>query len=286
MRFLKHTLDLFVFGNLLIAIAAVCMTYVTQLLLFNTLFFHPYLMLVFFATWFVYNSHRVWGIFTAQEKDYLPARVKWAILHKQFMYFITFCSFAGMLTYVFICKLNIIVFLAPLAIPALGYTFPIIGKCLGIASFRTIPAVKTFLIAFVWAAVTVLIPVVYNNANIDKPVQLQLIERFVFIFALTLPFEMRDIALDKKDGIKSIAVLLGFERTMLIAKTTTITLWGIYIIHYADNLRFSLPMVLSAFITWLAVKNTKADSGEYHYLLLLDGMMILQLFLLILFVIL
>ncbi|MBK8472274.1 MAG: hypothetical protein IPL33_08940 [Sphingobacteriales bacterium] len=56
------------------------------------------------------------------------------------------------------------------------------------------------MIAFVWTAATILLPVIhsektYHNLHLFA----MAIERFLFVFAITIPFDIRDMIADRQD---------------------------------------------------------------------------------------
>ena len=44
-----------------------------------------------------------------------------------------------------------------------------------------------------------------------------LLERFLFVFAITIPFDIRDMEIDIKEGLKTIPVIMGKKKAMMIA---------------------------------------------------------------------
>lgn len=102
-------------------------------------------------------------------------------------------------------NLKTILLFIPFGLLTYLYTSPFL-------SLRNIPSIKIVLIAFVWASVTVLIPILNADIQIDFKVILIYIQRFLIIIVLTLPFDIRDFQFDKRH-LQTIPQLIGVERT-------------------------------------------------------------------------
>ncbi len=62
-----------------------------------------------------------------------------------------------------------------------------------VASLRRIKGLKIYIIAFVWAMTTVLLPLLEAGVEFQVSIFLTFIQRFIFILVLMLPFEIRDL---------------------------------------------------------------------------------------------
>lgn len=82
-------------------------------------------------------------------------------------------------------------------------------------NLRSISGLKVYVIALVWAGVTVLLPLINNNYALNNTVIVTTVQRFVFILALMLPFELRDL---KYDSLKlgTIPQKIGVKRTKIL----------------------------------------------------------------------
>ncbi len=78
-------------------------------------------------------------------------------------------------------------------------------------SLRSITGLKVYIIAFVWAGATVLIPVVQSSCKITTDVWIVFLQRVIFIIILMIPFEIRDLQYDDK-SLKTLPQLLGIDR--------------------------------------------------------------------------
>lgn len=64
---------------------------------------------------------------------------------------------------------------------------------------RNIPGLKLFLIAFSWAGITVLFPLIQNYMSIRITDWITFIQRFLFVLVITIPFDIRDINYDNNE---------------------------------------------------------------------------------------
>ena len=72
------------------------------------------------------------------------------------------------------------------------YAIPFLKK----KNLRTISGLKIFIVAIVWAGVTVLVPVVASENEFYTDHMITFIQRVLLVVVLTLPFEIRDLPYD------------------------------------------------------------------------------------------
>ena len=82
-------------------------------------------------------------------------------------------------------------------------------------TLRNIPFIKIFSISAAWAFVSVVFPVQMFCKNWDTPLVHFLMHQTSFIFALCLPFDVRDLPTDDKN-LKTIPQVFGIEKTKII----------------------------------------------------------------------
>ena len=208
----KIVLKLFYFlinTNIFISLGAVALTLQTQVQLGMRVQFHPYLSLLFFATIFDYNLHRLITVLTNKEA-LISNKHKW--VHKNLLLFYLLVAFSvtGFIWTVFYAATKVLITLAPLAVLTIFYSFPVFKNQKNIFRLREIPCLKIFLISFVWAASTIFLPIIQSAAQFNKEhVLIMFIERFLFVFAITIPFDIRDMRVDAKENLKTIPILIG-----------------------------------------------------------------------------
>jgi 4-hydroxybenzoate polyprenyltransferase len=106
-----------------------------------------------------------------------------------------------------------------------------------------------------------------------------MLERCLFVFAITVPFDIRDMEGDKKSGLKTLPLMIGEKRARNLAIYALILFMGISSIHYyffSFKIGFILAFFISGISTIIFIKSEGIkDIKHYHYGIL-DGTMILQ----------
>ena len=78
-------------------------------------------------------------------------------------------------------------------------------------NIRNHSQIKIFIVAFCWASVTVLFPLT-NETDIDFLNSFLLfIQRFIFVIAYTIPFEIRDLKYDSLN-LKTMPQVFGIKK--------------------------------------------------------------------------
>lgn len=155
------------------------------------------------------------------------------------------------------------------------YSFPFIplGSRKRLKDFGVI---KIITLSLIWTLVTVWFPV--STMLFGKTIfWFVFIKRFIFIFALCMVFDIRDLAIDKKESINTISVLLGREKAYGI---TYVMLVSFILIVVLENIlfpgRFLIPFLISIGATTMVVAYSKKNNSDITCLFGVDGMMILQ----------
>jgi 4-hydroxybenzoate polyprenyltransferase len=98
------------------------------------------------------------------------------------------------------------------------------------------------------------------------------------MFVLCLLFDIRDIEIDRKENINTIAVILGKKRSYFLAYILLVVfiILSLLQFYYFDDKIVLIAMMLSAVITFFAIEVTKKINSDFIYLAGIDGMMLLQ----------
>jgi len=272
-------------SNIYISFAAALLAFETQIQLGMKPQLHPYVFIIFFATLFEYNIHRL--ILVLTNKDGLNHdRHSWIKKNPEQFYFVVFFSIIGFLASILLAKVQVLFALAPIGLLTIFYSLPFLKKIKYVFRLREIPFLKIFLISFVWSVVTILLPIIQSNITYDKGhILLMLIERFIFVFAITIPFDIRDMSDDRLSGLKTIPILIGQKKSIVVANISLLLFTIICLVHYPMyKLTFILPgLILSTLTTLFFLNNKTLRSLYYYHYGILDGTMILQGFLVIVF---
>jgi len=84
----------------------------------------------------------------------------------------------------------------------------------GNKTLRNIAGVKIYVVGITWAITTVLLPVIEEGLILSADVWVVFLQRFLFVVALVLPFDIRDLEMDAKH-LKTIPQKIGVKYTKL-----------------------------------------------------------------------
>lgn len=285
-KVLSSILDFLLFSNLFIAICAVAQGLVTYHLL-NAKPDRYILAIIFFGTLGVYNFSML--LSKPKNPENSPfLRVRWIFAHHRLIISITMISVLCLiplgLLYLSIEAKLLMIFTAVLA---LGYNVPFLTLDNQKIGLRNIPGIKLFLIALIWSVSCVLLPVVELEHNLQINIStaetlLLVAKRFLFIAAITIPFDIRDLFQDKLYALKTIPVMLGERKAYIFCQF----LLGGYLVLLllfqqaitTDIIALTLTLLLTG---WLILKSN-IQKNEYYYFFYLDGTMLLQYLILVL----
>ena len=222
------------------------------------------LLLVFFATNLSYNLQRV--VRHRSNKTINSSRHQWVYNQKTFLYSLIIISscISGYLFFTIFTFYELLYF-SPLIVIALFYAVKVFSK-----SLRDIPFIKIILIAFSWSAVSVLIPAYIYQELLANAVWILFILNFIYIFALVIPFDIRDLEFDEPDK-KTIPQLIGLKA----AKYTAITLLiicGVLSFGLLKEAVFLLPAYIVSIVILFQVNGKRK---ELFYAFAIDGLILL-----------
>ena len=260
-------------ANLLIATAAVLLAMSTQVQLGLPASLDAGLLLIFFATSADYNLHRLLAVY--KNAGAAPtAKLAWANGHRRLLMTLTACSAAGLIICLFYVKTEVLFLLMPLALFSFAYSFFTRFRVQIAARVFAFPGIKTIILALVWASATVFIPALQAQTGLcNLQMLLVFAQRLIFIFAIAIPFDIRDMIDDSKAGIISIPILAGAKNAIRICNTALVLSVVPAILQYlSSGVLFMVPAsLLSLVLILFLVNNKKAKSHPLYYHGILDG---------------
>jgi len=281
-RFIKFGISPFVYSNVFVAFCTTAYTAKTSLLLFGSNGNMHVNSIVFCVTLFFYCFHRMnkGRAFTSDESQ--EARNNWMDTHKRTYYILILLSVV--IVSIQLCYMPIRTWLVfiPVAILAAGYTFSIIPTPSGMKRLRDIYWLKTFWIAFVFSSLTTFLPVIFSEppAAIFQPEVLFVFVRgFLFLFAICIPFDIRDMRFDKKKGVITLPVRFGAGASVFIAISLLlifISLLGIDFLYFHLDLKPAFALFLSAILTMILLPLAKSKEHVLLFPLLYDSALAVQ----------
>ncbi len=277
-KWLIPLIDLILYSNFWIALAALAMTLQTQLFLLGKLQYSPYWIFVFSGSLFLYALHRIVGLEKAkpfQESGRYQVIVTFK--HHIQIYAALSILVSGFFFFLLPWPVQLSLFLP--ALLSLAYVVPVLK---GKKRLRDVHFVKVFLIAIVWTWLTVFLPALELGLEQQLSTILMCMERVCFVFAITIPFDIRDLEIDQFNKVKTIPSRYGIKKSKAIALFLLAMALGFaYLNLYTlgiSALQFLAYLLSSLVAAFLIIKST-GERHDYYYTGLLDGTMILQAFL-------
>lgn len=276
---LKRIANPFIFGNIFISACTLSLFLETYLQLGAPVVIDGLAMLVFFATLFLYNFHRLMGVRRIKPEDH-GIITGWASKHRFSLFMLAIIGVGGVGFFVFQTSLTIFIVLAMLGAISLLYELPVVRYHRQFQRLRNLWVHKAFMITTVWALATALLPAI----NISFPLGnyqlwLTIVERMIFIFILALCFDARDVEFDRRDNLKTIPIRYGPESISLFYKILCAVFIVIVSLHYFVLTRLwgiGVAMIVSIILTYFTVIKTYPRKSDYYYMFIVDGMMMAQ----------
>ncbi len=280
--FFQKFIDLLLYGNFFIAFCAVAMTFQTELLLYKQLEWTFLIGFVFFSTLFLYAIHRIVGL--KKVRPFLD-KYRYGTIYK-FRTHIKIYAFIGGLGafyFFFFLSFNNHLLVSIPAILSLGYVLPFVQ---GEKRLRDLDYLKIFLIAIVWAIITVMMPIFERTTSLNFSHFVIFLERAIFVFAITLPFDIRDLKVDAHIAVKTIPSSLGTKKTKHLAGACLLAAFLLAIGNFWLEL-YSFKTLIALFISYLfsflLVLYSDQVEEDYFFTGLMDGTMIVQFILVVIF---
>lgn len=284
---LKSVFDFLLFSNVFMSLCAVAQALVTFQLI-GAKPVYTVIALLFTSTLGIYNFCILVSKPKQPEKSpYL--RVRWFYAHYRLMVTFTIVSILSLVPLFFLISTESRLLLIFLALISFCYGIPLFSFGDQKFGLRNIPGLKPFLITLVWTLSIVLLPVLeaqdlHMTTISMHDTMLLIAKRFLFIGALTVPFDIRDLFEDHRLGLKTIPVLIGEKGAYLFCQ---VLLAGyIVLLFLFRNNGFSLnfwALTLTAFLAGWLIFKSKWERNEYYYFFYMDGLLILQYVMLMVF---
>jgi 4-hydroxybenzoate polyprenyltransferase len=279
-KLLKSVLDFLLFSNIFMSLCAVAQALLTFHLIGSKTEL-PVLGLLFTSTLGIYNfCILITKPVKPQRSPY--RRVRWFFGHYRLMVTFTIVSLLSLIPLFFIITTESKILLIFLSVLSFGYGLPLFTVGEHKFGLRNIPGLKPFLITLVWTMSCVLFPVLeamhHHHTDISmRDTTILIAKRFLFIGALTIPFDIRDLFDDRKMGLKTIPTVWGEKNAYLFCQ---VLLAGYIVLLFIfrqggfslDFFALTLTVILTG---WLIFKSAW-EKNEYYYFFYMDGVLILQ----------
>lgn len=236
----------------------------------NQFSIHHYLLslIVLSGTVFIYNVDRLFGddwstvrtIFSSENIKKITFNKTHAKVVFQLIFLVPFLVLSPWI------ELEVLGRLVVPGIIALFYAMPILPN--GVR-MRELPLVKIFAIAFVWGWVGAF-------ANIDAPMDETVwlfVLRFLFIYAITIPFDLRDRVADRDKNIRTVPSQIG-NRLALVSAVVALLIALVIDVFFNENGHW--PMLAGSVLALVLILWWKRQRSWAYYLVGLDGTILIS----------
>jgi hypothetical protein len=251
MRTLKAIFDFYLDASIHVAVAVISMAGVTFHLLGSSSDI-DLLGFIFFSVIVCYNFIK-YGV---EAYKYLIVSNAY---HKIIQIF-SFVSFAFGIY--FLLQLDEEIWVATLVLGVLSalYAVPLLPRA---KNLRNLAGLKIYIVAFVWAGFSVLLPVLDAKMTLDWDFAVTFIQRMLLVLILILPFEIRDMQWDDK-SLRTLPQVLGAKNTKRLGIGLTLIFFLLTFLkdelHQLETvLRATLCMVL----IFVLLSNKKLQSKYF-----------------------
>jgi 4-hydroxybenzoate polyprenyltransferase len=286
-KYLQPAFDALLFSNVFMALCAVAQGLVTFHII-GSKPVYPVLALLFTSTLGLYNfCILVIRPKQPQKSPYL--RVRWFFKYHRLMVTMTIACLLSLVPLFFLLANSSKLLLVGLAALSFGYGLPLFTSRGRKTGLRNVPGLKAVLITLVWTLSCVLLPVLEAQDTLNIAVSASttwiiLVKRFLFIAALTVPFDIRDLFQDRIAGLKTFPVAFGEKKAYLFCQF--LLAGHIILLLLLRNYRLTsdfYALTLVAVLTGWLIFKSNWKRNEYYYFFYLDGVLVLQYIALIIF---
>ncbi len=279
-KLFSKVLDFYLFSNLHIALCAVALVGVTQELFEFHLRSELYVF-VFCGTFFLYNLQRLPSAFANVEIERVFKRHSWNTENRKILLGISVLAMiAAGWAFLHLYPRTQIIALIPAAL-SVAYAFPTIYWKKRWIKLREIPMIKIFIVGIVWGMSCVWVPAAADDSFpqwTSPEVTVWMISCSLMIFAITVPFDIRDLHYDG-DKLKTLPAMFGVRKAIVIAiGGMVLSLAGIFLVNHLSTLvEFHHVVIYAAWtvVTCVVIAMSKPDRHEYYYSFLIDGLLVI-----------
>lgn len=263
---LKKIFDFYIFSNIHVALACFSLTKLSLLYRQNETNSVP--VFVFFATVASYNYIRL-----MRKKNIKSWLSLWLQNNKSALFLLSALSLLGASIFAINLTLKAILVLVPFTFLTFVYVLP--KRISQSLNLRNLPALKIFIIALSWAGVTVLFPLIQEGLFNYKVLGL-FIARFLFVVALTIPFDIRDVTYDS-EKLLTLPLLIGVHKAKFLGLLFLVFSVGIE--TYLFGLKNSLALVMASVFLIVLLLKASINQSKYYSAFWVEGIPILWLLL-------
>ena len=276
MALLKQIFNFYIDSSIHVALAVFALSWVT-LLEFGIPYDRAVLYFIFFASITGYNFVKYFGLARFHHRSL----TNWLKLIQVFslMCFIGMCYFALKL------ELISLVVLLGFGVVTFLYAIPFLPNKILYdkhKNLRNVSGLKVYIIALVWAGVTVVLPILNNHVPLDTNVVVTGFQRFVFVTVLMFPFEIRDLNYDSLK-LATIPQQIGIKNTKMVGVLLLMLFFLLEFLKPQLNVEHTVSLLITMFVTLMFLIFANRNQGRYYSSFWVEGIPLVWLLLLLVF---
>ncbi|WP_378177987.1 hypothetical protein [Aquimarina sp. SS2-1] len=166
-------------------------------------------------------------------------------------------------------------YMSPFIVLTILYAAPVFPNK---KNLRSVAGIKIFIIAATWTGITAFIPVVYAEGSFGFDMNVEIMQRFIFIVVIMLPFEIRDLPYDEKE-LETIPQKIGITRTKVFGSALLVIF--LLLTAFKDELYATeiISTIVITIISLLFLWATDKKQSEYFCSFWVESIPIMWLFL-------
>jgi 4-hydroxybenzoate polyprenyltransferase len=251
MKVLRNILDFYINASIHVALAVYAFVRITEIS-FNLSYNDHLDYFIFYGTITGYNFVKYAGVAKLHHKSLTNDL-------KIIQVFSFFC-FAAMCFYGYLIDFKTLLFCVPFTLLTVMYAVPFLSGFH--KNLRQISYLKIMVVAVVWAGFTVIVPVFDAEKPFSFTVALQVIQRFLLVVILILPFDIRDVKFDAI-SLQTIPKKIGVKNTKRL---------GVALLVFSLVLEFlsstevatKTPFMLFFFLMMLFLMRAETNQSKYY----------------------
>ncbi|WP_156877265.1 hypothetical protein [Salinimicrobium terrae] len=266
---MKRIFNFYINSSTHVALAVVSLSLITMLQ-FETEVNAPLLLFIFFGAVLGYNFVKYAGVAGLHHRNLTRGL-------KNILIYSLFC-FIGLVVTAFVVDTIILFLSAIFGALTLLYALPVFNKK---RNLRGISGIKIFIIAVVWAGVTVILPVVGVKNDITGVLFLEFLQRFLLVLVWILPFEIRDLKFDLEQ-LGTIPQRVGVTSTKILGMSILVVVIVLEFLKRPATWETITAVVIIVAVTSLLIWKSKENQSRYFASFWVEGIPVLWLLLFLL----
>ncbi len=149
-------------------------------------------------------------------------------------------------------------------------------------NLRTMAGLKVFIVAFVWAGVTTVLPALESQQSFVGDGFVSFIQHFLMVLVLMIPFEIRDLQFDD-EALDTMPQKWGVRKTKKVGVALLLVIGALEAFKDVLSVAHILALLITCALIFIAVLWSRKQQSVYFAAFWVEGIPILYFILLLLF---